>query len=198
MFSFEMRELGLKYESELFKKAQAMEKVSAEYKELDKPIGNFVVDAEKVAGCPIEGHNGHWDGTRGNSLWRPDVNEKPLRYNPEDRTWGEILKEYKIEGIEYNNGDPNFKEIAKGIVEIDDFTDDRESNFAQADEALAKQRGCLPQEVKQWRLNNGYTWHECRDCRTIQKVPRGVHNNMDHSGGISEYKKNNRVDGDMT
>ena len=53
-------------------------------------------------------------------------------------------------------------------MEIDDFTDDRPSNFAQADEALAKQRGCSPEEVKKWREENGYTWHECRDCKTMQ------------------------------
>lgn len=149
----------------------------------------------KVSGCPIEGHNGSWDGFRGNSMWRPDRDAIPTRYNPDGLTWGQILDKYGIEGIEYKDGDPDFSPVSKGEVEIDDFTDDRPSNFAQADEALAKQRGCSPEEVKKWREENGYTWHECRDCKTMQKVPREVHNNMDHSGGVSEYKKSQSSEG---
>ena len=128
-------------------------------------------------------------------MWRPDREAIPTRYNPDGLTWGQILDKYGIEGIEYKDGDPDFSPVSKGEVEIDDFTDDRPSNFAQADEALAKQRGCSPEEVKKWREENGYTWHECRDCKTMQKVPREVHNNMDHSGGVSEYKKSQSSEG---
>ena len=64
----------------------------------------------------------------------------------------------------------------------------RGANFDQADEALASQRGCAPEEVAQWRKENHYTWHECNDCKTIQKVPSEVHGNIPHSGGISVYK----------
>ena len=149
----------------------------------------------RVSGCPIEGHNGSWDGFRGNSMWNPDKEAIPTRYNPEGLTWGQILDKFGIEGIEYKDGDPDFSPVSKGKVEIDDFTDDRISNFAQADEALAKQKNCSPEEVKQWREENGYTWHECRDCKTMQKVPREIHNNMDHSGGVSEYKKAHNNEG---
>lgn len=159
----------------------------------DEEDDDLIAKAEayesRVSGCPIEGHNGSWDGFRGNSMWRPDREAIPTRYNPDGLTWGEILDKYGIEGIEYKDGDPDFSPVSKGEVEIDDFTDDRTSNFAQADEALAKQKGCSPEDVKKWREENGYTWHECRDCKTMQKVPREIHNNMDHSGGVSEYKK---------
>lgn len=156
-----------------------------------------IVDAMeyKASGCPIDGHGGEWDGIRGDSVWYPDRDVVPTRYNPDGLTWGEILDKYGIDGIEYKDGDPDFSPISKGEVEIDDFTDDRTSNFAQADEALAKQKGCSPEDVKKWREENGYTWHECRDCKTMQKVPREVHNNMDHTGGVSEYKKNNSSEG---
>lgn len=150
---------------------------------------------ERVSGCPLEGHNGHWEGERGNSTWVPDRETKPKRYNPNELTWGQILDKYGIKGIEYKDGEPDFSPVSKGDVEIDDFTDDRQSNFDQADEALAKQRGCSPEEVKKWRKENGYTWHECRDCKTMQKVPSEIHNNMDHSGGVSEYKKNHNGEG---
>ena len=216
MFNFNVAEVFSNIETPLLEKAKDMDKIS-DIKELDKPINEFVSgldDVEstsdedmdiddileededdylieaaeayesKVSGCPIEGHNG-----------RPDRDAIPTRYNPDGLTWGQILDKYGIEGIEYKDGDPDFSPVSKGEVEIDDFTDDRPSNFAQADEALAKQRGCSPEEVKKWREENGYTWHECRDCKTMQKVPREVHNNMDHSGGVSEYKRSQSSEG---
>lgn len=206
MFNFDMSEMIPGIESRLLEKARFMDKIS-DIKDLDTPITNYVSGLDEegrdqdaameqgISGCPIEGHNGHWDGDRGNSKWVPDRETIPTRYNPDGLTWGEILDKHGIDSVEYNNGEPDFSPISKGETEIDDFTDDRQSNFAQADEALAKQRGCLPGEVKRWREENGYTWHECKDCKTMQKVPREVHNNTDHSGGISEYKKNHIDEG---
>ena len=136
-------------------------------------------------------NGGEWSGERGNSRWWPNRDEIPKdRHgtNPEHKTWGEILDEYGVESIPFVDGYPDFSEVSKGQVEIDDFTDERKSNFAQADEKLAEQRGCTPQEVKDWREANGYTWHECEDCKTMQKVPTEVHGNVSHSGGISVYK----------
>jgi len=146
------------------------------------------------SGCPIEGHNGHWEGERGNSKWVPDDDHAPTRYNPDQLSWRRIKENYGIDGVEYKDGQPDFSGIAKAEVKIKDFSDDRPSNFAQADEQLALQRGCTPAEVKKWRQEHGYTWHECRDCETLQKVPREVHNNADHSGGVSEYKRKNGGD----
>lgn len=37
--------------------------------------------------------------------------------------------------------------------------DGRDENFNVADSIIAKQRGCSVTEVKNWRINNGYTWH---------------------------------------
>ena len=99
-----------------------------------------------------------------------------------------LLNEYGIESIPFVDGYPDFSEVSRGQVKIDDFTEDRDANFAQADEKLAEQRGCTPQEVKAWREAHGYTWHECEDCKTMQKVPTEVHGNVSHSGGISVYK----------
>ena len=36
-------------------------------------------------------------------------------------------------------------------------------NFDQADEKLAEICGYTPEEVAQWRKENKYTWHECKD-----------------------------------
>ena len=158
---------------------------------LDKPIAKEVNINPENSHCPIEGHGGHWEDKRGNSEWKPDPNEVPQKSNPEGQTWKEILNKYGIEGIEYKDGEPDFSEVSKGNVEIEDFSDDRVSNFSQADEKLAEQRGCTPEEVAAWRKEHGYTWHECKDCKTMQKVPSEVHNNVSHSGGIAETKASN-------
>ena len=80
-------------------------------------------------------------------------------------------------------------EVNEGTIEIKDFCEDRSDNFDKADIALAKIHGCMPGEVKKWRKEHGYTWHECRDMKTMQKVPSIIHNNISHSGGISQAKK---------
>ena len=100
--------------------------------------------------------------------------------------------EYNFDFIPFHEGEPDFSEVAKGTVEIDDFSEDRDANFDQADEKLAEQRGCTPEEVAKWREENKYTWHECKDCKTMQKVPTEVHGNISHSGGISEQKSQNQ------
>ena len=134
---------------------------------------------------------GEWSGEAGNSIWKPNRDIEPgdrNGTNSEHKTWGEILDQYGIDGIPFKDGEPDFSEISKGTVQIDDFSDDRSSNFDQADEKLAEQRGCTPEEVAKWRKENGYTWHESKDCKTMMKVPTEVHGNIPHSGGVSEYK----------
>lgn len=150
--------------------------------EYDKSLVNNV---EK--NCPLE--HGHWDGERGDSKWYPAPDYIPQKSNPENKTWGEILKKYGIDGIPFKDGEPDFSEVSKGTVEIDGFSERREDNFDKADIELAKQRGCSPEEVKKWRKENNYTWHECKDKKTMQKVPSEIHNNISHSGGIAEIKK---------
>ena len=157
------------------------------FKEADKPI------VKEFKGCPKEGNGGSWSGERGNSNWNPDKDIEPgdkHGTNPEHKTWKEILEKYGIDYIPFKEGEIDLSEVSKGEVEIEDFTLDRDSNFDQADEKLAEQKGCTPEEVEKWRKENRYTWHECKDCKTMQKVPTEVHGNIPHSGGISEVKAN--------
>lgn len=160
---------------------------------------DLISDGEILIDNVIPSSNGKWSGEKGDSKWYPDGSYIPKEKktdspysNPENLTWAEILKKYGIDGIEFKDGEPDFSEVSKGSVEIDDFTDNRNENFAQADEKLAEQRGCTPEEVREWRKEHNYTWHECGDCKTMQKVPNEVHANVSHSGGISEYKKQNK------
>lgn len=168
---------------------------SGETKNFDKPMSDYdkplAVIYDNMKNCPIEGNNGHWDGERGNSNWYPDPDFVPGKANPEGKTWSEILHKYGIDHIPFKDGEPDFSELSKGNVEIEPFSDSRTDNFDKADIELAKQKGCTPEEVAKWRKENGYTWHECKDMKTMQKVPSEVHNNITHSGGISEAKKGN-------
>lgn len=156
-------------------------------RELNKSLG------ERPMGM-IPRNGGEWSGEPGNSTWKPDRDVSPSDRNysnTEGKTWGEILDEYEIDGIPFNDGEPDFSEVSKGTVEIDEFSDARYGaggNFDQADKKLAQQRGCTKEEVRQWRADNNYTWHERSDCRTIDKVPREVHGNVSHSGGISKMR----------
>lgn len=147
----------------------------------------FAVLLDCCSHCPV--NDGKWDGEPGDSKWQPDDEYIPKKSNPENQPWEDIKEEFGFDGIEFHDGEPDFSEVSKGEVEIDDFSDNRSDNFDKADAELAKQRGCTPEEVKAWRKEHGYTWHECKDMKTMQKVPSKVHNNIPHSGGISEAKK---------
>ena len=145
----------------------------------------IVLDMYKF--CPVE--NGEWIGERGNSKWYPDKDFIPKKANFEKKSWVEILEKHGVDNINFKDGEPDFSCISKGNIEIDNFSDNRTDNFDKADIELAKIHGCSPGEVKKWRKENAYTWHECKDMKTMQKVPSIVHNNISHSGGISEVKK---------
>lgn len=138
--------------------------------------------------------DGKWDGVEGDSKFIPDDDVVPKNRNYsniDDLTWGEIKEKYGIDGVTFKDGYPDFSDVSKGNVEIDNFTDQRYGaggNFDQADRKLASQRGCSPEEVRQWCNENNYTWHEMQDCKTMQKVPREVHGNIPHDGGISKLK----------
>ena len=137
---------------------------------------------------PIEGNNGSWTGERGNSQWQPDKDYTPKKDNPNNETWGEILDDAEIDGITFEDGDPDFSEVAEETVEIDGFSTERADNFDKADKILADKWGMTPSEVRSWRKDNGYTWHECSDMKTMELVPKIIHSNISHSGGISQAK----------
>ena len=181
---------------DLQNKAQSYEtKVRDEKKSAD--MCSKLVEAtepEMVEKHRLPRSNGKWENIEGDSKFVPDDNiiPKDRNYsNPDGLTWGEIKEKYKIDGVSFKDGYPNFSEVSKGDVEIDNFTTERYGaggNFDQADKKLASQRGCSAEEVRQWCNDNNYTWHEMQDCKTMQKVPREVHSNIPHDGGISKLK----------
>ena len=185
-------EKTIKEGSEVVTKKVAKEMTEEVSEKVAKETGEKVVDevTEKVVkNSPLDGSGGHWDGDRGNSLWKPDDDFVPLKNNADEKTWAEINKEYNIDGIRFKDGEPGFSEISKGTVKIDNFSSFRPDNFDKADIVLAKQKGITPGEVEAFRKENKLTWHERSDMGTMDLVPSKVHGNVSHSGGISEIKK---------
>ncbi|RDU64941.1 hypothetical protein CQA53_07235 [Helicobacter didelphidarum] len=141
--------------------------------------------------------NGKWSGEVGNSTWLPDKEYKPQVFNPEDKTWGEILEKHKIKEIEFKDGEPDFSKISEASVEVDDFTEKRNINFAKADKELAKQwtqeskdgKEWSAEDVRNYRRENNLTWHERGDMKTMDLASREIHDNTPHSGGISAKKQ---------
>ncbi|MDF1875979.1 hypothetical protein JHD48_09550, partial [Sulfurimonas sp. SAG-AH-194-I05] len=83
--------------------------------------------------------DGTWSGKPGNSKWIPDRDVVPKQPYGNERTWGEILDENNIDGIDFKDGEPDFSPVSTGTVEIEDFTTERDANFYQADQNLAIQ-----------------------------------------------------------
>ncbi|MCK3655395.1 hypothetical protein A4G19_06410 [Pasteurellaceae bacterium Macca] len=161
------------------------------------PLPTYIKEFSSTEKNYLPKENGEWSGKEGDSVWKPDEDFIPKKDNPNELTWEEIKDKYDIDGIPFKDGEPDFSEVKVGEVEIEDFTSDRSKNFPQADAKLAETwtkegkdgKVWTAQEVKVYRQQNGYTWHECKDCKTMQLVPKEVHNNIPHSGGISEAKK---------
>jgi len=141
-------------------------------------------------------NGGEWSGEKGDSTWKLYRDEIPKRPPENEKTWGEILDKYEIDGIEFKDGEPDFSTTSEGTVEIDDFSTERNDNFTQADEKLAEQwtneakdgKEWSPQDIKDYRKENNLSWHERSDMKTMDLTPHEVHGNVPHSGGISVAK----------
>lgn len=141
---------------------------------------------------------GIWSGEPGNSKWIPNRDEAPKQPYGNEKTWGEILDENDIDGIEFKDGEPDFTSVSKGSVKIEDFTTNRDDNFYQADQNLAQQWNkekkdsksdwTIP-DIRQYRKEEKLTWHERSDMQNMDLVPQEVHGNIPHTGGISKKKK---------
>ena len=128
--------------------------------------------------------NGSWSGEIGNSKWIPKESYIPKKFNSEQSSWEDILGEEN--GVDYKDGFPDFKKFSVAEVEIEGFSSDRASNFALAEEKLIEKIG--GKKVLELLNSNLYTWHEVEDCKTLILVPRIIHGNITHTGGVSIIK----------
>ena len=151
---------------------------------------------------------GSWEGDRGESKFIP--------YEETDagRKAKEALAERGMDGINYKDGEPDFSKCAEATVVIEHMTENRdnpyldadgnrqESNFFQADVKCAEQWNAgqkdgrsdwTAAEVRDWRRENKYSWHERCDTRTMDLVSRDIHGFFIHSGGVAECKARDAV-----
>lgn len=158
------------------------------------------LQANLLGGLPTS--HGHWTGERGNSFWLPDSDFTPknrLYNNMCNKTWAQILSENGCEqGIAFTNGEIDFGRtgVVKAEVIIPGgistcFTPDhlakgkRTRLHDTAFAILANRLGKTPEEVVKWKDENIYVWHECIDLKTLQLVPREIHDNVTHQGGVA-------------
>ena len=128
-----------------------------------------------------------WTGDRGES-W----------YIPTEKSIKNILHTFKLGGILYREGIPDFSLCAKITVSIENMSEIRRENFQQCDVTCAEEWSLkkyggkskwTPSDVQKWRKENGYTWHERNDMATCDLVPIKINRFFGHLGGVSECKK---------
>lgn len=158
--------------------------------------------SKKIFKTPI--NNGKWVGDRGNSKWIPDKDYIPgggKHYaNLKNKTWGQILKENNIDGIDFKNGVPDFDKISKMESKIDyskipdkaknQLLKEKPQRTALHDyfyEKLAKEKNMTVEEIHRFKDKNNLVPHETIDGR-IQLVPREIHDNLTHEGGVALFR----------
>lgn len=152
--------------------------------------------------------NGNWEGERGNSLWKPKIDVHPqgkgiyAYNNMQDKSWQTILQENHCEdGIPFVNGEIDFSgagvvkaevTLPGGIGEyLDEYELKRGNRFKLHEAAfnlLASLIDIPVQDVRLWKDVYLLVWHECCDLKTMQLVPREIHDNIPHQGGIALLK----------
>ena len=131
---------------------------------------------------PKEGNRGKWSGERGESDF---ILDEPI-VRPDGT---------KITKTTYENAVPDFSPYQEAQVDIPRMTGNRTRNFEQADQALAegwthkKWEGKIwtSNDVEVYRRNNGLTWHEMSNMKSMQLVPSEVNQTFTHCGGVAEY-----------
>lgn len=150
---------------------------------------------ERIKQTPREDSDrGEWSGDRGESDFIP--NEEDVQ---------DILNHYDKDSITYTDAIPDFSEVAESTVEIENMTENRVDNFRQCDEKCAVQwnentrdgrTNWTGRDIKEWRQENGYSWHERNDMKTCDLVPTKVNDYFGHLGGVSECKKRDAENGE--
>ncbi len=153
---------------------------------------------------------GIWEGERGNSVFYPDRDVRPSNKgysNMENKTWGQILDENNIVGIKYINGEPDFSPIVKMQTTMDFESEISEAarkqllstpvNREQLHEEfyvkLAKENNCTVDEIITFKESNNLVVHESPDCKTLLLLPREIHDNLPHTGGVDMFRTLNGI-----
>lgn len=82
-------------------------------------------------------------------------------------------------------GFPDFSEHAEAELEIDGLTGNYETDADVANELLKNDPLAAERypELKNGETPEGMVWHHVEDGRTMQLIPRDIHNKVRHTGG---------------
>lgn len=168
-------------------------------RELFETTDCFYTDyKDRLDQTPVDGERGEWEGRRGESKFVPSETTEA------GRAVKEKLAKYGLDGITYKDAVPDFSKCAEATVTIDHMTIYRlENNFPKADKECAdlwkreKKDGrddWSATDVREWRRDNHYSWHERSDTKTMDLVPSDIHGYFGHSGGVAECKVRDHED----
>lgn len=158
---------------------------------------------QNVSPAVLPKSKGHWEGEEGDSKWIPDEDATVTwRKGGETHTetYGEMMEQHDIDGIEYFNNEPDFSEMEDSFIqhaELEHFSDERTGSggtYTMASEAVAERLSretgeeWTSQRVQAYMNDHGLTWHECADRKTVRAVPTEINAGFKHSGGISVEK----------
>ena len=151
-------------------------------------------EIQRINNTPKSG----FDGIRGNSKCYPDGNTEAGRKAIDK------MAEYGQDSVKYENGIVDFSPFSETTVRID-MTDNRKINFKNADEACSKKwndalidgrNNWTASDIKEWRHENNFTWHERSDMKRCDLVSLDIHNSevFSHTGGIAEFNAKNKFE----
>ena len=176
--------------------------ITYEEGETDQPKEYYTEYSERLKHTPVDSENGHWEGERGESKYIPSPETE------KGRAGISKLAEYDMDGIEYRNCEPDYSDCSEGTVQIDNMSENRPSNFSQADIKLSEQWNAenregrsdwTDEDVENYRKENNLSWHECCDTKTMNLVSRDIHGGDTsvflHSGGVAECKVRDNTGG---
>lgn len=189
--------------------SEAKDFVNSLFKEThDTSDGYYNSYETRSSNIPVDGVRGHWEGERGESKYVPS------EQTDAGKAAKDKLSEKDMDGIEYEYAEPDFSECAEATVEIDNMTEHRDDyydaegnytsgNFSQADAKCADQwnesqrdgrTDWKAEDVREWRRENSYSWHERCDTRTMDLVSYDIHSYFGHYGGCAECRVRDAAD----
>ena len=155
------------------------------FQKFNTPYTKYI---DRLNKTPTKG--GHWTGERGESDF---ILDKPI----------ELKDGTKITRVTYKNAIPDFSPYQIAKVRIPNMNSKRDSNFKQADKALAEIWDKMKYQNRRWKARdvrnywkeNNLTWHEMSNMKSMQLVPAEVNSQFTHFGGVAEVNAMNGLKG---
>lgn len=162
----------------------------------DLRMDNRFIDRAEKIDFAAERNDCSWSQKPGGSLGRPNMETDA------GRMAAARLSEFKLDGIRFRDGEPDFGRCSLAKVEID-VTGNYAKDKLRADKALARQWDTekpkpdgtrwTSREVRAWAYENNLELHHDSDMKTMRYVPAEIHGYYRHMGGVAEIKCRDEV-----